>query len=1052
MIRGWENAKAVLIAVLLCACALIASPGVGHADASLAVDDKTDWLDLATARNPIVAQRPEISVQGPGETMAATLRAKGPGPVYNWSLFSFRNTTDHELNLIIAFEPQRFGGSGLWQIQPAGANVISATIPKDGRALALGEANGVRNVNVHIASKDVVNVAVESLSPKLNATLWQAGSYEVAQAQASYFKGLVEGIVVLLTFGILAINAFRPNRAALAGWLFALASCFFIAADNGLLSGYLLSGNSWAPAVQAGTLSFMAAALALCVMAFLFTIPRQPVLAAILAAACAAALANIAYGLAEPIRAGVVARFGLAAMVATGFITTWMQRKRPGEMIDRRLLFWSALLCWTVIAGIVAIDANFSDKLSSELAAGLAAVLLCLVIVLLHHVTRSGLAARPFITDASLRSLALTAGRHAMWDWQPQKGELHIGSELLKSLDLNSADWPQAGQQKFHELLHPLDLESYQRLAEREEFRPGERVHMEMRLRDAMGAYRWFELQAATVPGPDNQVERCIGTLTDISNLKKVEERLTSDAVQDMVTNLPNKGLFVDRLERSLSKLNALPLRVIIVDLDRFKALNEGLGQETGDRILKVSAERLTDLVEPDETVARLAGSQFALLCIETIDRGDFSNFLQSLHAAIAAPIKHGFQHVVLAASVGVSASSAEGGKAQDLIDQAHVAMLEARAEGGARSSIFHVEMKDERAKLMSLESDLRVALERHEIEIYYQPIVYLHSLAVLGFEALARWRHPELGLLTPAEFLDIAETAGMMNEIGYFMLSGAARQLGIWQRVHMRGRPFFVSVNVSASQLANGELLRQISSILDRENLVPGSLKIEVTETMIMRQPERSAKLMQQLQGMGVGLACDDFGTGFSSLASLRDFPFDTLKIDRSFLTEDGLDERNAKIVSSITALARSLNMAVVAEGLETQAQIDKLAELGCGLGQGYLIGIPEPAEQAATRLLRMNAATAASRSLAALPHTTPPFFSSHPIAQPERPRSPFDFTTPPMVLPLKPLKPLSIQPFTHEKAEELPSIFTLTEAKPEPQVPKPKAKPKKSPARKKK
>ncbi len=1030
MIRSIKSAILELLALSL--FVIVTFAALSHAQAApgaLVVDDKSDALDLATALNPIVAQRPEISVQGPGETAPAVLKAVGPGPGYYWSLFSFQNSTDRDLTFVLAIEPQRFENSGLFIVKPAGSGALNAVLTKDGTQIRLVNFDGVRLAQFHVPAKETVNLAVESVSPEINAKLWQPGSFQAAKSGAAYFKGLVEGFVVLIIIGILAAYGFRPNRVALAAWLFALACLLFIECDIGFLSGTVLTSIGAASFAQAASLSLMAATLAICILAFLYLVPTRSVLAAALAGAAALAMANIVYGFVEPQRAGTIARLGFAALAITGFSATLWTRRNGQNAVDRELLFWSAILCWVVGAGIVAENLSSAATLSFELGAALAAVLICLALAVMRHIFEHGVASRPFITDANLRSLALSSGRHAMWDWQPATGQLHVGNELLKALDYSASEWGEGVRTRFHDLLHPADFEPYQKLAERTRFKPGERLQMELRLRDGSGAYRWFDLQAAAVPGPGNSVERCLGTLTDISNFKKAEARTASDALQDAVTSLPNKALFLDRLERSLSKNNALPFRVVIIDLDRFKILNEGLGQETGDRILKITAERLSDFVEGDETVARITGGQFAIQCFETIERGDFLKTLNDLEEILAEPIKHGFQHVVLTASIGLSDSSKNDFRAQELIDQANVAMLDVRADGGAGSSTFHAEMKDDRAQLLSLESDLRRALENSEIEIFYQPIVYLHSLEVLGFEALARWRHPDLGLLSPAEFLDVAETAGMMREIGNFMLAGAARQLGIWQRVHARGRPFFVSVNVSASQLANADLPMQVKLVLDRENLVPGSLKIEVTETAIMRQPERTAKILQQLQAMGVGLACDDFGTGFSSLSSLRDFPFDTLKIDRSFLAPEGPDQRNAKIIASITALASSLGMAVVAEGIETQAQIDRLAELGCGLGQGYLIGMPEPADQAGARLLRQSA-----------PTPTPSLFA--PLLPPDASRLPSLYepadgsvvTSLPRRLPL--IEDLRGQ------VEELPSIFNLGQVKPKAKTwPKPVA-----------
>ena len=941
MIRLLGNVRIILMALLV----FLALPGFGLAGI-LDVDQNSNEVDLAKYREPIAAQRASINVQGPTDPALATLKAQGPGPTYYWSLFSFHNTTDQPLNFSLVLAPQRFAGSGLLPAKNAGQSALGAELTKGSTGVVLDVDGAVKSFSFSVASKETVNIAVESLDATLNATLMQRTAWQTSRSEIAFFQGLILGISLIVMLGILACYSFRPNRAILAGWAFSLVAFLFIVFDTGFGAG-LWSGLS-AGMMRVIIESAMAGCLAFCAISFLAVDPRRSILGMALFAVPFLALANITYGLVEPNIATGLARCVFAGVAATGAMRSLWQRGKNPNLIDPTLMFWSPLFVWVVFAGLLAHLPSRAEMLSPFLEASLAAVLVALAVALLRYMLSQGLASKPFITDASRRSLALASGGHVLWDWQPATTVLNVGEELAQDLGYSY-------QPVFHDLVHPLDLQGYEKLAQRGDFHVGDIVEMELRLKDVDGSYRWYGLQARALPGPNKSIERCIGTLTDISKLKQAEERMSVDALEDVVTGLPNKALLVERLTRGAGKAGALPLRIVVVDLDRFKVINDGLGQDQGDKILKIIGHRLKELIDDDETVARLSGGQFALLCSERIDRGDYSDFAKVLQDGVSTPVKLGAQHIVLSASIGVSTPSSSDHKPQDLIDQANVAMLEARADGGGRAVVYHGEMVDDRARLLSLEIDLRRALAQNEIEVYFQPIVYLASLEIAGFEALARWRHPELGLLTPSEFIEIAETTGMIGEIGHFILAGAARQLGIWQRVMMRGRSFFVSVNVSAVQLMSQDLPRQVKAILDREALQPGTLKIEITETVIMRQPERAAKILQQLQALGVGLACDDFGTGFSSLASLRDFPFDTLKIDRSFIRPENFDQRNEKIITSITTLANSLGMGVVAEGIETQAQIDRLAELGCELGQGFLLGYPETALAASERLALM-------------------------------------------------------------------------------------------------
>ncbi len=1021
MIRGDKRAKAgffVVLALLFASLALVLP--AHSASGVLDVDGKINGIDISQLREPIVSERPEISVQGPQEKDKTKLIAKGPGPSYYWSLFSLNNVTDAPLDFVLAVDGQYFAGSGVFVMRHYGPNLVGAVLTKDSVALPVFDAGLMQAIAIHVAPHESTNVAVESREANVSASLWQPIAFQGLQAGHAYFVGLAEGVMVLVLVALLCLFAYRAQPAFLASAFFAVAALFFVEFGVNGFIGKFLSLSMPINILRALAESAIVLALALCAAVYIPSHAWKGWWQRAMIVVGVLALANLGYALAEPLLAALLARWALVLLTGACVVTVWQTRKIGRESVDLRGIFWIALLAWVLVAILMALAQSDPAIKAVQLAIATAVLLIALSAAMVRHLMAHGLSARPFIVEANLRSLALSAGKHIMWDWLPEHEKLEISSEFERNLDLPVEAVPENRVAQFYACIHPLDLATYKKLAERTDLQPSERVQLELRLQHGNGSYHWYDLQARAVPGPDEQVERCIGTLTNIGRLKNVEERLAYDALQDGVSGLPNKALFVDRVNRGLGTPGALPLRVMVVDIDRFKTLNEGLGQDVGDRILKITADRLVGLVDENETVARMNGGQFALECAETMERGDFSLFAGDVQALVAAPIKHGPQQIVLSASIGISMPGKIGTKAQDLIDQATVGMLEARSEGGARTEFYHDELKDDRAEQLSLESDLRKSLSQNEIVIYYQPIVELATLHVVGFEALARWHHPRFGLLPPADFIEVAETAGMMHEIGQFMMAGAARQLGIWQRVHMRGKPFFVSVNVSATQLSHADFPARVQQLLLRENLVQGSLKIEITETVVMRQPERSARLLQQLKAMGVGLACDDFGTGFSSLSSLRDFPFDTLKLDRSFIALEDFDERNGKIIMSITTLAQSLGMTVVGEGIETQGQIDRLASLGCELGQGFLISEPETAESASARLTQMllgrhlNApATMQIEDPEPLEQSPPSYFyEKAPRVEPQ---------------PQPPVQPSLMQPMF---AEELPSIFSMPSA----------------------
>ena len=994
MIRIFQFLMFGLVGLLL----TLTMPIAWSADGSIVVDARMQLLTVSGLRKAIVSDKPDINVFGPLEKDKTALKSQGQGSNYYWSLFSFQNNDNVALDFILAIEPQRFPGSGIWPVALTGPQALQAFYTRDGLKAKVQVLDGVQTIALHIASQDTVNVAVESLGPQLAANLWRSDAFQNSQLGLAFYKGLVEGLILLTLVGLLALYSNQPSQVAVAGLAFAFAMAAFVESDIGVLATRAGFSAGHSQFFQPLTESMLVAAGGFSLASFLIPVGNRLGTGFWKVGVPLFALANSAYALAEPLLASSFARIALLIIGFVGLVLSFIGRGTINAAKSHSRLFWFSFCGWLVIAGLVAWLPDSRPAFGAQFASTSALLLLVLCIVLLRIGAAQGLGARPFITEATMRSLALSSGRHVFWNWQPQLKALEVGKELGRILGLSDDAISQGISLAFRDAIHPLDLAIYQQTAERLDLEPGERVTKELRLRQGDGAYRWFELQARAVASPIGIVDRCIGTLTDIGRLKDVEERLATDSLQDQLTGLATKPLLLDRLERGLVNVRGLALRVIVVDIDRFQLINEGLGHEVGDKILRTVGSRLKDITLAGETLARLAGGQFAILTQEIKGRGDFQSFADEIGTAVSQPIVHGGQQIVVTASVGISPAAKGEIKPQDLLDQAHVAMLEARAEGGSQAVFYHAEMIDDRARLLNLEGDLRRAISHSEITIFYQPIVYLGTLGVIGFEALARWQHPELGLLPPSEFIEVAETAGMMREMGLIMLQGAARQLGIWQRLHRPSPGFFVSVNVSASQISNPEFPAQVAQILARENLESGSLKLEITETVLMRQPERSIALLQQLRALGIGLACDDFGTGYSSLSSLRDFPFDTLKIDRSFINLEHMDERNTRIISSITTLAQNLNMVVVAEGIETQEQIDRLAELGVGYGQGYFIGVPSSAETASEML----------QGIAAVKQLTIPVVLSPPLLSP-----------PPSSL---------YQSLTHHAAISEPNSFTAT------------------------
>ncbi|MGB7467552.1 MAG: EAL domain-containing protein, partial [Candidatus Acidiferrum sp.] len=516
------------------------------------------------------------------------------------------------------------------------------------------------------------------------------------------------------------------------------------------------------------------------------------------------------------------------------------------------------------------------------------------------------------------------------WDWDVAADKVFTSPETETALGLKVGTL-EGSAAKWLDVLHPLDRDRFRATLDNVLEQRRGRVTQDFRLRTADGHYLWFALRARPVVGSDGEVIRLVGTLTDVTEAKTAEERLLHDAVHDNLTGLPNRELFLDRLDAVLSFAktdSALKATVMVIDLDRFKQVNDSVGMAVGDSILLTLARRLSRVIKVQDTLARLSGDQFALILLSESGAEKVTAVAQTIRRTLRAPITFNDREIFVTGSIGMTLGDNEPQRGEEVLKDAELAMYHAKRGGGDRIEVFKPAMRARKTDRLTLESDLRRAIEREEIAILYQPIVRLEDRAVAGFEALARWNHPKLGRMSPAEFITIAEETGLIVELGLFVLERAAKQLSTWQRTLRQRNPLFVSVNVSSRQLLRHDLIQDLRSVLTRSVVARGTLKLELTESVVMENPEHAAQMLARIRELGAGLALDDFGTGYSSLSYLQRFPFDTIKIDQSFVRTTAKGTRPV-ILRSIVSLAHDLGMDVVAEGAETDSDAVELSQL---------------------------------------------------------------------------------------------------------------------------
>jgi len=451
----------------------------------------------------------------------------------------------------------------------------------------------------------------------------------------------------------------------------------------------------------------------------------------------------------------------------------------------------------------------------------------------------------------------------------------------------------------------------------------------------------------------------------DITERKRVEEQLVHTALHDALTGLPNRSLFMDRLKQSLERRkrqSAYQFAVLFVDFDRFKNVNDSLGHVQGDRLLRVLAQRLAKSLDPAYTIARLGGDEFAILANEITGTQDAIRIAEQLQRAMTPPVVLRGSEVFISASIGIAISARGYSRPEEMLRDADTAMYRAKALGAGRHVVFDSAMHARVVALLQLENDLRRAIARDEFQVLYQPIVSLTTAETIGFEALVRWRHPRLGLLSPADFIPLAEETGLIIPLDQWILREACRQMRIWQGQFPALPHLSISVNISGKQFAQPDFLDHVTRILAETGLDTHRLKLEITESALIGQAEMAEAVLWRMRAAGIHVQLDDFGVGYSSLSYLHRFPIDTLKIDRSFVSSAGMRNENAEIIRAIVTLAHNLNIDVIAEGIETTEQQAHVQALECDLGQGYYFSLPLHAGMAERLLIECTTAEIAA------------------------------------------------------------------------------------------
>jgi diguanylate cyclase (GGDEF)-like protein len=959
---SWQRGRRVgAFAYAVAVAVVLLSSGVAHAIEAITVEPNQEKIDI-TAKGELYEGRGDRlqieTAPGPdGYAGRMAVSASTPGTNPGWIVFALSNPTSERIvRWLVAPRYSLADSRVFWPILDAPR--IAALTPSLGFRPETLKSARADIFRLNLEPGQTVTFAAELASQQVpRLSLWDPNAYQAKQQDRMLFNGVLLGITGLLAIFLTAIFAANHRAIFPATALIAWAALAYFCVDFGFWNKLFPVGPDRTALYRAAAEAGLAASLVL----FLYTFLRIGLwhgwIRTVFWVWIAAQFILVFVAIVDPAFAAGLARASLVAVAAigTGLIAYFALRGQ-----DRALSLipsWMLLIVWLFGAAMVVLGKLSGDLVVSGLVAGLVLILVLLGFTVTQFAFRGGGAPLSFGPPSlvQMKSLAVDGSGAHVFQWHAGRDQITIANEVEQELGLEPGALNVAVDD-FLQYMHVADRERFRLMLWSLQEKQGGDLQTDFRLRRQDGTYLWYDLRAHAASSENARLLRCTGLMRDVTNLKRSHERLIHDAVHDSLTGLPNRELFMDRLQGAITRARegqANRPTVLFIDIDRFKNVNKSFGLVIGDSMLLTLGRRLSRHLNPQDTLARLGGDQFAILLISETDPHHVATLAERVRRALRTPMKISSKEIILTASIGIVVHDSSQATAQDMLREGELAMLRAKRGGADRIEIFNPARRGVDECKLPLERDLRTALERQQILVLYQPITRLASNQLAGFEALLRWDHPTRGRLGADDFIPLAEESGLIVELGSYVLSQALEEASRWHKVLPRDRdPLFVSVNVSSHQLFRQDMVQEIRLMLAREAVPKGTLKLEITESLVMENPERAVEILTWLKTFGASLALDDFGTGYSSLSYLHRFPVDTIKVDRSLVRDSGLNGSTPLILRSVIALSHELGKEVVAEGVETQADASYLRSIGCEYGQGYYYGEPMSAKDVSSLL----------------------------------------------------------------------------------------------------